>query len=97
MSGGMDTQEIAEELWDFIQSEEVIFARKPRKLRIGKRHSTHYSRREHLNAWYAATAVYVMKYWNVGLNRRGIARGADGNKWLRRSMANRWQIHPSKK
>lgn len=93
----MDTDDIAAELWDFIQSEEVIFARKPRKLRIGKRGSKHYTTSEHRSAWYAATAVCVMKYWNVGLKRRGIPRGREANAWLKRAMANRWQIHPSKK
>lgn len=92
-----DTDEIAAELWEFIQTEEVVLARKPRKLRIGKRGSNGYTWREHQNAWYETTAAKVTQYWEIVYWRRGIVRGGDANKWLKRAMANRWEIHPSEK
>jgi hypothetical protein len=93
----MDTEEIAAELWDFIQSEEVILTRKPSKLRIGTRGSKHYTWREHRNAWYETTAVKVTRYWEIVYWRRGIVKGGDANKWLKRAMANRWNVDPNKK
>jgi hypothetical protein len=95
--GGMTAQEEVDEFWDFIRTEELIFTRKPRKLRIGKRGSIHYTCMEHRNAWYETTAVKVTRYWEIVYWRRGIVKGGDANKWLKRAMANRWNVQTEKK
>ena len=94
----MTAQEEVDEFWEYIRRSDVIGTRKRVKRQFPTiDFDTHYSNNDHRNAWYETTAVGVTQYWDVAYYRRGIVTGGDANRWLKRAMANRWNIDPKKK